>query len=67
MDLKYDPITVLTRGQVATLKKQVLSDEKKSARTKNNVNTNRRSSRACAVVDVHDEKPSFFNDFASKE
>ncbi len=29
MDLKYDPITVLTRDQVATLKKQVLSDEKK--------------------------------------
>ena len=33
-----------------------VSDEKKSARMKNNVNTNSRLRRDCSVVDVHDEK-----------
>ena len=58
MDLQYDPMTLLTRGQLATLKQKLESDEEKSGRKQNNVNTNRRSRRDLAVVDVHDETPS---------
>ena len=57
MDLQYDPMTLLTRGQLATLKQQLLSEEKKVVVT-NNVNTDRRSRRDLAVLDVHDETPS---------
>ena len=60
MDLQYDPVTLLTRGQLATLKKQVECDEKTSGRKQNNLNTIRRSRRDLAVVDVHDETPYCF-------
>ena len=59
MDLQYDPMTSLTRGQLATLKQKLECDEKKSGRKKNTLNSNRRSRRDVAVVDVHDETPSF--------
>ena len=65
MDLQYDPMTVLTRGHLATLKQNLGSDEKKSGRKQTNVSTNRRSRRDLAVVDVHDETPSFLKDYAS--
>ena len=58
MDLQYDPMTLLTRGQLATLKKQLLSEENNSGRKTNNVNTNSRSRRDLAVVDVHVETTS---------
>ena len=59
MDLQYDPMTSLTRGQLATLKQKLECDEKKSGRKQKNLNSNRRSRRDVAVVDVHDETPSF--------
>ena len=59
MDLKYDPMTLLTRGQLATLKQKLEFDEKKSGRKTNTLNSNRRSRRDVAVVDVHDETPLF--------
>ena len=34
MDLQYDPMTSLTRGQLATLKQKLECDEKKSGHAK---------------------------------
>ena len=59
MDLQYDPMTLLTRRPQSNSKETLLSENKRSGRKKKIVNPNIRSRRDIAVVDVHDEEPSF--------
>ena len=65
MDLQYDPMTLLTRRPPSISKEKLLSENQKRGRKKKAVNSNIRSRRDIAVVDVHDDKPYCFEDFAS--
>ena len=61
MDLQYDPMTLLRRGPPCNSTSNPLNENKRSSRKKNDLKINIRSRRDIAIVDVHDEKPSFLN------
>ena len=53
-------MTLLARGPLGNSRRNPLNENNKSVRKKNQFNTDIRSRRDIAVVDVHDEKPSCF-------